>query len=47
MFSQYGIDENGDATNSDEYKYFNASDPYLETNKFRPNLCFNFKTGKV
>jgi hypothetical protein len=48
MFSQYGIDADGNSVIDEEsYKQFNSADPYSELNSFKPNLCFNFKTGKV
>lgn len=47
MFSQNGINANGDPTTGTEYQHFNHSNPYLETNAFRPNLCFNLVTGEA
>lgn len=43
MFSQQGIDANGSF--SIDYKNFDASNPFLSTNSFRPNIAINFRTG--
>lgn len=50
MFSQQGIDTDGNT--STHYEYFaldssgNTVAPYDSTAVFRPNICFNFKTGE-
>lgn len=41
MFSQQGIDANGDPTSN--YQEFNPNDP--QSGNFSPNLAFNLKTG--
>ena len=43
MFSQQGIDASGSF--SIDYKNFDASNPFLSTNSFRPNIAINFRTG--
>lgn len=45
MFSQQGIDSNGDT--SSHYENFNSKDPYNTSNSFRPNICINYKTGQM
>lgn len=45
MFSQQGITASGAATSA--YNNFNASDPYNNSNSFRPNLCLNLVTGEA
>lgn len=47
MFSQNGIDSNGDPTTGTEYTLFNHNNPYLETNDFRPTWCVNLVTGEM
>ena len=55
MFSQWGICNDGtviDENTSSEtlrscFEQFNADDPYGEAATFKPNICFNLKTGKV
>ena len=46
IFSQQGIDARGYPTYGDEFKNFNHSDPYNESNAFRPNWCVDLKTGE-
>lgn len=46
MFSQNGIDANGDPLVDQEFKGFVHGDPYGENNPFRPNWCVNLKTGE-
>lgn len=46
MFSQNGINASGDAVSGTEYIKFDASDPYKESNEFRPTWCVNLKTGQ-
>lgn len=45
MFSQQGIDKNGNP--SSHYEYFNYDDPFAKGNDFYPNVCFNFLTGEA
>lgn len=45
MFSQQGVDENGNITT--RYENFNPENPFAEGNTFYPNVCFNFKTGEA
>jgi hypothetical protein len=55
MFSQWGICNDGtdidDSTPADVlrscFEKFNPNDPYGEDAEFKPNICFNLKTGKV
>lgn len=47
MFSQNGIDANGDELTDQEYKEFVHDDPYGENNSFRPNWCVNLVTGEM
>ena len=55
MFSQWGICSDGTVTDesmSNEvlrscFEKFNPNDPYGEDAEFKPNICFNLKTGKV
>ena len=55
MFSQWGICKDGttvDEETSSEvlrscFEKFNPNDPYGEDAEFKPNICFNLKTGKV
>lgn len=46
MFSQNGINASGNAVSGTEYINFNSSDPYNESNSFRPTWCVNLKTGQ-
>ena len=45
MFSQQGVDENGNVTT--KYENFNPENPFADGNTFYPNICFNFKTGEA
>lgn len=45
MFSQNGIDKNGNKTN--HYELFNSDDPFNINNDFRPAYCVNLLTGQV
>lgn len=47
IFSQRGINAKGEATTGAEYKNFNAENPYLSTNAFRPTWCVNLVTGEM
>lgn len=45
MFSQRGIDINGDISN--QYQNFNPDNPFAITNSFRPSFALNFITGEL
>lgn len=55
MFSQWGICSDGTVTNENTssetlrscFEKFNPDDPYGENAEFKPNICFNLKTGQV
>ena len=55
MFSQWGVCNDGtviDENTSSEtlrscFEKFNPDDPYGENAEFKPNICFNLKTGQV
>lgn len=47
MFSQCGIDKLGNETEAYNLFKSDTSDPYDSDNDFRPNLCFNLRTGQA
>lgn len=55
MFSQWGICKDGtttdESTNEETlrscFEKFNPDNPYGEDAEFKPNICFNLKTGQV
>lgn len=43
MFSQYGVDSNGNATKN--YQYFDQNDPFGDNKNFYPNVCIDYYNG--